>query len=189
MRELVYYVAVSIDGFIAAPDGGYEAFPVVGDHMAAITGEFADAVPAHIQAAIGIRAPGTLFDAVIQGRRSYDIALQAGIERPYAHLREYVATRSKETPPDGVTYTADPLSTVRELKQEAGLSIYLCGGGELAGALLPEIDRLILKRYPVVFGDGIRMFGSADPTSARFDLVRCRTFESGVVFEEYSRSR
>lgn len=112
MRELVYYVAVSIDGIIAAPDGAYGAFPVEGDHMAVITGEFADALPAHVLAALGIEPPHTRFDAVIQGRRSYDIARAVGIERPYAHLDEYVATRSDTEPPAGVSFTSDALATV-----------------------------------------------------------------------------
>ena len=70
MRELVYYVAVSIDGYIALPDGSYEAFPLEGDHMAAYVSEFADALPSHVLSALGKRAPGNLFDTVIQGRRS-----------------------------------------------------------------------------------------------------------------------
>lgn len=188
MRELVYYVAVSIDGFIAEPDGTFDAFPVVGDHAAFLVGEYADAVPHPFHEQLGIRATGSRFDTVIQGSRSYRIALDDGIERPYAHLREYVATRSDATAPHGVTYTADPLATVRELKQEDGAGIYLCGGGELAGSLLPEIDRLVLKRYPVLLGAGIALFGAADPTVARFDLVGTRVFESGLVIEEYTRA-
>ena len=175
MRELVYYVAVSIDGYIALPDGSYEAFPLEGDHMAAYVSE------------LGKRAPGSLFDTVIQGRRSYDVARAAGIERPYAHLTEYVASRSETKSPEGVTFTADALATVRELKRQSGLAIYLCGGGNLAGRLLTEIDRLILKRNPVVLGDGIRLFGDAKPAVHDFRLDRCRTFKSGVAIEEYSR--
>ncbi|MGP5146217.1 dihydrofolate reductase family protein [Corynebacterium variabile] len=116
------------------------------------------------------------------------MALAEGIGRPYAHLREYVATRSHKDAPEGVTFTADALETVRELKQEQGKDIYLCGGGDLAGVLLPEIDRLILKRNPVVLGDGIRLFGHADATTATFALERCRSFGSGVIVEEYRRS-
>ena len=93
MRELVYYVAVSIDGYIAAPDGSYDAFPVEGEHMAVYLSDFADALPAHVLAALGMQPPGHRFDTVIQGRASYDIARAAGIERPYAHLSEFVATR------------------------------------------------------------------------------------------------
>lgn len=188
MRELVYYVAVSIDGFVAAPDGGYEAFLAEGDHMSVVLGEFADAVPAHGLLALGKRAPGTRFDTVIQGWHSYELALAVGIERPYAHLREYVATRSPRTAVPGVTFTADALATVRELKCEEGLGIYLCGGGQLAGSLLPEIDLLILKRSPVVLGDGIPLFGAAEPAARAFRLVDVRRFDSGVLIEEYERA-
>lgn len=188
MRELTYYVAVSIDGFVAEPDGAYDAFPVEGDHAAVLTSDFGDAVPAHLLEGLGIAAPRTRFDTVIQGSRSYQIALDAGITRPYAHLREFVATRSGRPAPEGVTYTADALATVRELKQEDGLGIYLCGGGELAGSLLPEIDRLILKRYPIVLGAGIGLFGRAAASIVPFDLVDTRRFESGLVIEEYVRA-
>ena len=188
MRELSYYVAVSIDGFIATPDGGYDAFLVEGDHMNVLLGKYGDAVPAHVLRAVGQQAPRTRFDTVIQGWNSYDIAYSIGIERPYAHLREYVATRSNRAPVAGVTFTADPLATVRELKREDGLGIYLCGGGQLAGALLPEIDRLILKRSPVAFGAGIPLFGSAGSVVHNFRLVDVRRFASGVVIEEYDRA-
>ena len=188
MRELIYYVAVSVDGFIAEPDGGYGAFLAEGDHMDVVLGEFADAVPAHGLAALGKQAPRTRFDTVIQGWHSYELALAVSIERPYSHLREYVATRSSRPSVDGVTFTADALATVRELKQEDGLGIYLCGGGELAGSLLPEIDRLILKRSPVVLGAGIPMFGAAEPAPHAFHLIDVRRFESGVLIEEYERA-
>jgi len=59
---------------------------------------------------------------------------------------------------------------------------------DLAGALLPEIDRLILKRNPVVLGSGIRLFGTTGATIQRFRLVGSRAFESGVVIEEYARA-
>ncbi|MER2208463.1 MAG: dihydrofolate reductase, partial [Rhodococcus sp. (in: high G+C Gram-positive bacteria)] len=51
------------------------------------------------------------------------------------------------------------------LKGEEGQHIWLCGGGTLAGELLPEIDELIIKRYPVVAGAGIPMIrGDYAPT-------------------------
>ncbi|MBT0568498.1 dihydrofolate reductase family protein [Williamsia sp. CHRR-6] len=189
MRNLVYYVAVSIDGYIADPDGGFDAFSVEGDHASVVFGEYADALPAHAHAALGITAPGTRFDTVIMGWNSLVPALQVGIRSPYPHLRQYVASRSNRDVDPAVTLTDDPARTVRELKQLAGLDIWLCGGGTLAGALLTEIDRLVLKRNPVVLGAGIPLFGNGTAhETRRFTLASARPFTSGVVIEEYTRS-
>lgn len=187
MRELVYYVAVSIDGFIAAPDGDPSAFPVEGDHSATLISEFGDALPAHVLRAIGMDAPRTRFDTVVMGWNSYTPALDVGIDSPYAHLHQVVASRQQRTVPEEITLTADPVATIRELKAQDGLGIYLCGGGQLAGALIGEIDRLILKRYSVALGDGIPLFGGVSTGPVGFDLVADRPLGSVGHIEEYVR--
>lgn len=187
MRELVYYVAVSIDGFIADPSGGFDAFALQGDHMEVVLGEYADALPGHVLAAVGVRAPATRFDTVVMGWNTLKPALDAGIGSPYPHLRQIVASRYDREHDPAITLTQDPLGLVRELKTQQGLDLWLCGGGELAGALLPEIDRLVLKRNPVVFGAGIPLFAGTPYEPRAFLPTRSRSFESGVVIEEFVR--
>ncbi|GAA2781868.1 hypothetical protein GCM10020219_061700 [Nonomuraea dietziae] len=59
------------------------------------------------------------------------------------------------------------------------MDIYLCGGGRLAASLLPEIDEIILKSYPVVAGAGIPMFsGQFNPT--QFTPTRRESFDNGT---------
>lgn len=188
MRELVYYVAVSIDGYIADPTGGFDAFLVEGDHASVLFGEYADALPAHAHAALGIEPPKTRFDTVIMGWNTLTPALDIGITSPYPHLRQIVASCHPRDVDPAIILTDDPLATVRGLKREDGLDVWLCGGGELAGTLLPEIDRLVIKRNPVVFGSGISMFGGAPYEPSAFALTETRSFESGVVIEEYVAS-
>jgi dihydrofolate reductase len=187
VRELVYYVAVSIDGFIADPEGGFGAFLVEGDHSSVLLEEYADALPAHVATALGIEPPRTRFDTVVMGWNTLIPALEAGIASPYPHLRQVVASRRSRQVDPAITLTDDPLSAVRDLKQEEGLDIWLCGGGELAGALLPEIDRLVLKRNPFVFGSGIPLFGHARFEARAFVRTSTRSFDSGVTVEEYER--
>jgi len=187
MRELVYYVAVTLDGCIADPDGGYDAFLIEGDHGSVVLDEYADALPAHAHAALGTTPPGTRFDTVIMGWNTLLPALDVGIASPYPHLRQVVASRRDREHDPAITLTDDPLATVRAVKEEDGLDIWLAGGGELAGALLPEIDRLVLKRNPFAFGSGIPLFGRAPYEPRRFALTQVRAFESGVVVEEYVR--
>lgn len=189
MRELVYYVAVSIDGFIADPSGGFDAFLIEGDHTSVVFGEYADALPAHAHAALGVEPPRTRFDTVIMGWNTLVPALESRIASPYPHLRQIVASRHPRDVDPAIGLTAEPLALVHELKQDQGLDIWLCGGGQLAGALLPEIDRLVLKRHPVVLGSGVPLLGGVEAGRSAFARTRNRAFDSGVVIEEYVSRR
>lgn len=186
MRELVYYIAVSIDGHIAAPDGAFDRFLMEGDHAPQLTEEFTDAIPGVLLDAMGVRAPLTRFDTVIMGWDTY--TLDPSNPNPYPHLRQIVASSREREVHEGIEVTSDPVARVRELKAEDGAGIYLCGGGGLAGTLIEEIDRLVLKRNPLAFGDGIPLFGHAPYRPVRFDPVGVRVFGSGVVVEEYVRA-
>lgn len=189
MREVTYYVATSLDGRIAAPDGDFSAFPVEGDHMQALMHEYTDTLPSHVQAALGLEADRFRFDTVLMGWETYAVALKEGIDSPYAHLRQVIASRQKRTVPDDIEVTADPVQRLRELRQEEGSGIWIAGGGDLAGSLLGEIDRLVLKIYPLVLGAGVPLFGGIGYSPSSFERTGIRTFDSGLVMAEYVRSQ
>lgn len=187
MRHLVYYVAVSLDGFIADPDGGFGAFDSTGDHMSTLVSEYADTLPQPARDALGINSAPTLFDTVVMGSRTYDVGASVGLVSPYPHLRQVVVTRSARTAPPEVELTDDPLAAVQALKSKDGKPIWLCGGGHLAAVLADEIDELILKVNPILLGDGIRLFGTRPAGVTSFTLMRSRSYDSGVMINEYVR--
>jgi dihydrofolate reductase len=191
MRKLTYYVATTLDGFIAATDGSVDFFPVGGDHGPAIMAQYPETIPTKVRDALGINSQNESFDTVLMGRKTHDFGVKTGTTSPYSHLRQYVvSTTLLERPaPDVEVVSEDPLGKVRELKAEAGLGIWLCGGGELAHHLLPEIDQIYLKLYPVVLGSGRPLFGhgsGVDPIG--FHVISSRVFSDGVAFIKYSRS-
>ncbi|MEV5836058.1 dihydrofolate reductase family protein [Nocardia sp. NPDC052112] len=193
MRKLTYYVASTIDGFIATEEGSVDFFPVGGDHGPAITAQYPETLPTKVREALGIDKRNRYFDTVLMGRKTHDFGVRTGTSSPYSHLRQFVvSTTLPESPDPSVELiSADPLATVRELKRDNGLGIWLCGGGELAQVLLPEIDQIFLKLYPVVLGQGRSLFGSGArlPEAARFRVITSRVFEDGVAFVKYSRIR
>jgi dihydrofolate reductase len=186
MRKLVYYVATTLDGYIAAEDGSFDGFIFEGDHMAGINAKYADTVPTAFREAIGLQdAPNDNFDTVLMGRNTYQVP--GGLPSPYAHLRQFVVSSTLTGTPDDVeVIRSDVAGRVAALKEEDGLDIWLCGGGKLAAELLPQIDKLLLKIHPVVFGRGIPLFdGKADIT--KFQRTDAQLFESGVSFMTYER--
>lgn len=190
MRELTYYVAVSIDGYIAGPGGEFDRFMVEGDHAAVIWGKYGGTAPTVLADAAGLSVDDSPFDTVLMGWNTYAVGLP-DLPNPYRHLRQVVFTRDHEAPTgaDEVVFTdRDPVEVVRELKAEEGKGIWLCGGGALANLLRDEIDRLALKRNPVMLGTGIPLFESGDYEPAAFRPTAITPFESGVVLAEYVRA-
>jgi len=191
MRKLTYYVAATLDGFIAADDGSVDFFPVGGDHGPAIITQYPETLPTKVRTSLGIESENITFDTVLMGRKTHDFGVKTGTSSPYSHLRQFVAsTTLLENPdPEVELIGGDPLDKVRELKKQRGLGIWLCGGGELAHHLLPEIDQVFLKLYPVVLGSGRPLFGHGrhvDPIY--FHVTTSRVFTDGVAFIKYSRS-
>ncbi|MEU1684907.1 dihydrofolate reductase family protein [Micromonospora sp. NPDC005707] len=190
MRKLVYYVASTLDGFIAAPDGSYDFFPLVPepDVAAHLTAEWPQTFPTLAHAQLGIASPPAgRFDAVLMGRATYDPALKLGVASPYAHLKQYVFSRSlpASDDPQVEIVSGDPVAFVRELKAQPGGDIWLCGGGQLAGQLLDEVDELVVKLNPIVVGSGIPL-ADRGFTPTRFTLAGTRPFDSGVVVLRYT---
>ncbi|MGW7368506.1 dihydrofolate reductase family protein [Streptomyces sp. NPDC054841] len=194
MRKLTYFIACSIDGFIGDPSGDASSmFSFVdAEYLEFLKTEYPETIPVQGREALGIQdAENKRFDTLIQGRASYQLALDANITSPYAQLREYVPSRTLGKSPDpNVEIISDDLvGKVRELKAEdSGLDIYLCGGSQIAGELLDEIDELVIKTYPQVYGAGMPMFGT-DFAITDFALDWVRTFSNDVVVRQYGRKR
>ncbi len=188
MRKLVYYVGATIDGYIAGPDGSVDFFPVTPDVIEFLTGEYPDALPTHGREQLGVDVPNPNFDVGVQGRTTYQPALDIGVTSPYAHLRQYVVSTTYESQDPAVeVISSDVVGRIRELKAEDGKDIYLMGGSRLAGSLLGEIDSLVLKVYPVVAGAGIPLF-TAEFTPTSFMLTGTRALENGTVVLSYDRA-
>jgi dihydrofolate reductase len=182
LRKLVYYVGTSIDGYIAGPGAEVDFYPV-SDQMAAwINARYPETVPTHIRRLAGLDGePNRTFDTLVMGRGTYEPALEVRITSPYAHLRQYVVSRTlKIDDPTVEVESGDPIELVRRLKAEdTGMDVYLAGGGRLAACLLPEIDEIVVKCYPVVAGTGIPMFsGGFRPTG--FTPARREHFDNGA---------
>lgn len=195
MRKLVYYIATTLDGFIAGPDGadptGPDGFwPIPADYIEHLVANYPETLPGPARSALSVTAEGTCFDTVLEGRHSYEIGLKAGIADAYPHLRHLVFSRTlAESPDPAVEIVAtDPAEKVRELKRQDGKDIWLVGGGELAGALYGEIDRLILKVGPLTIGTGIPLFSRTAAFDPRnWELTDHTVLGSGAAFLTYDR--
>jgi len=182
MRKLVYFVAGTLDGYIAAPDGSWDFFAAGDDVIAYMKEHYPETLPTHLRESGPIR----VFDTVLMGRRTYEPALKAGITSPYAHLTQIVFSRLLTSPDPAVRVVAgeDPLEVVAQLKRRPGRDIWLAGGGHLAGQLLPAVDELVIKLNPVVAGAGIPLAAAAFHPHA-YAFTDATPLPSGVVVLRY----
>ena len=128
------------------------------------------------------------FDAVLMGRRTYEVGSSQGLTSPYPTLDQFVVSQTLEESPDpAVTLLkGDIVAAVTDLKTSDERAVWICGGSALATPLFSAglVDRLILKRAPVVFGTGIPLFRS-ELRGVGLELESRRSFDSGYSIVEY----
>ncbi len=186
-RRVVYLVAVTADGFIAAEDGGIEAFVPDRAYLDELFSRFPETCPVHLREVFGVTAPNQRFDTVVMGRGTYELGLAAGVTDPYPTLRTVVVSTTLEARDPRVEVAAGDLpALVARLREQDGRDIWLAGGGKLAAAFRDHdlIDELVLKVNPITLGRGIPLFDG--PASARtLELVGAEALPAGVQLVRY----
>ena len=167
---LRYYVAASLDGFIATRDGGVAWLDPFNDADFGYTAFLAE---------IG---------TVVLGRATYDQVLSFG-DWPYGGKRGYVVTSTTlADPPDGVeAHHGDLRGLATHLRAEGDKDIWVVGGGRTAAGFLAAgaLDRIELFVMPVLLGAGIP-FLPEGPRAADLTLLASEAGPLGVVKLTYS---
>jgi dihydrofolate reductase len=188
MRKLVTAAFVSLDGVMQAP-GGPEEDPSGGFAFGGWTVDYWDD-------AMG-SAMEALFDApfdLLLGRRTYEIFAahwpyaEGPIADKFNPATKYVATSSAEPLAwrNSVALRGDVPAEVARLKREQGPNLLTQGSSILVQSLLANglIDELRLLVFPLMLGNGKRLFGDG-AVPAALKLVESRTSTSGVIMATY----
>jgi dihydrofolate reductase len=167
------FIATSLDGYIARPDGGL-------DWLAAFQGEGDNGYGDFIS---GI-------DAIVMGRGTYQTVLGFG-EWPYALP---VVVMSRTLDPDDlpsalqgkVEITADsPEALARRLGERGPRRIYVDGGQVVQSFLSAGlVTDMAIFRMPVLLGKGIPLFGPLGQ-DIRLETVSAIVLPTGAVRTDY----
>src|SRR5919108_1385591 len=163
--DLTVTTFLSVDGVYQGPggpdedrSGGFDRGGWVVPHFDQATGEFMDKV-------------FTRVDAFLLGRRTYEIFAASWpkatdpndpVARALNTLPKYVASTSLKDPEwtNTTVLEGDAGAAVRKLKEREGRELQVHGSGKLVQYLLNNnlVDRLNLLVFPVIVGDGRRLF-------------------------------
>lgn len=174
MSDLTYYVAATLDGFIAHADGSLDGF------------EWYDEVVSDFFADL------EQFGTVLMGRKTYDVGLKERKTSPYPSMRQIVFSRTmKQSPDEAVELVrGDIVEFVRSVKSESDKPVWLCGGADVASTLMSAglVDRVVVKLNPIVFGTGIPLFRDGCGQAA-LNLRETKVYGCGIVLLRYDVKR
>jgi dihydrofolate reductase len=169
---VVYSVAASLDGYIAAEDGGVDWL-----HAAMVKGESYD-----------LDTFQRSIDGVLMGSRTYEVSLGLG-GAPGSKMPCWVFSKRSWKPKKGVTFTdADPRDIVQQLSSHGVSRAWLMGGGELAASFLERglIDEVSVGLMPIVLGSGIPLFGRLKTGYRSLKMIESKAFKGGALGLRYS---
>jgi dihydrofolate reductase len=168
MKRVRYSVAMSLDGYIAGPNGEFDWIV--------------------IDPEIDFTAIFQQFDTILMGRRTYEVAgRQTG--GGARGMKVYVFSRTlRQADCRGVIVSDNPAEILPALKAESGKDIWLFGGGDLFRSLLDlgMVDAVEVAIVPVLLGNGLRLVPHP-AEHARLTLTGHRIYEkTGTVSVTYA---
>lgn len=170
-NEIVLFIATSLDGYIASPDGAVDWLFHDADYGYT---EFMESV-----------------DAVVMGRKTWELAMN--FEKvPFAGKQVFVFSRTSAPARDQrVRHVHGEVATVvAELRRSVRRNLWLVGGGNLIRQFIAHqlVDEFRLFVHPIILGAGIPLF---PPHSERTQLsfAGSRAFPSGLAELRYRLAR
>lgn len=183
MRSVVYSMSMSLDGYIAGPDGGFNWSMPDEDVFRAATEEVRG---------VGVHLLGRkLYETMVYWETAEEEGQLDALEVEFAHLWKAlpkVVFSSRLTGVVGNTRLASGtlIEEIQRLRDDPADDCIAIGGATLAAAVadLGLIDEYRIRIYPVLVGGGLPFFahhGRRDD----LELVENRTLGGGVAYLRY----
>lgn len=167
--KVILYNAISIDGFIARPDGDSDW--VSAADMPYFKKEMARA------------------GCILVGRKTYQQF--EGELYPVPGVLNVVVTHNKKllSAEDNVLFTTESPKQILSLLEDRGFnSVVLVGGGTLNATFLEQglVDEIMIDVHPIVLGSGISLFQHAE-TLQQFERISVTEIEEGLTLIHYKK--
>ncbi|MBO0440017.1 dihydrofolate reductase family protein [Candidatus Enterococcus ikei] len=173
-REVILYIAASLDGYIAEPDGSID-FLGGGIELVEEDTSYQELMEK--------------IDTVVMGRTTYDQVVNelSPEQYPYEEQTSYIITSHPDASTEKLIFTSqNPAELIQELKEQEGQAIWVVGGGSIIAPLVEAnlIDTYILTTIPTILGNGIPLFNKlAGPVNLKVDQVYVK---NNMVYTTYS---
>lgn len=175
MRNVVLYIAMSLDGYIADEAGGVDWLTEDGSAPEA-PGSYPDFYES--------------IDTVVMGWNTYhQVVTQLSPDQWVYQGKEcYVITHQRRESREGIHFfDGDVTTLLDQLQKRPGKGIWICGGAAIAQPLIQadRVDRYHLSVIPTLLGRGLRLLPELERERP---LKLCKTMQyNGIVDLVYER--